>query len=873
MKKNVEVYIKKNTLVYQGIVGDNNSSPFLSFRDTGTPFTVDQYIGYFVYITSGVSKNARSYIVDNTTTTLFLQNAISVNINDTYQIYKSEYERLDLFKDEKINVTAQLQNANDLAKLYTDYSQSFNVPASKKNNAIFSHWYESSVDEGYDHRIRYEGYIEINTHKFKQGTFQLENAKKKNGFIDSYQLTFYGNLTQLKDVIRDDKLNSLNYTSLNHLYVSDAVIPRISQLNDAFGNPYIVRYPLIGNLKKYEYQSGVAANDITLSTGAIKWNDLFPAIPVTKVFEFIQNKYGISFTGSFLSLHQFTKLHLYCKNALEMSDQTPRQILNFTTYVGTSWTELNLNTDILTTNWDYASASSFNVKFNIKIRITPTVTNIPYSIYVYKNNELYKTFSNLTGTKTITADSVNRNDNPENINYTFEISSTSQLTFVPRVTYTKQAQTAVFSGGIWTYPLVGSTRVADGVSQSTVANINILNYIPDIKISDFINGIVKMFNLMIIPKPNNTFELLPLELYYNQGKILDITKYVYSEELTVEKPKLFKSINFTYEESNNVLNVAYKGLYGQSYGDLIYKNENTTENNTYDIKVPFENVLFEVPKEGKNFQTATLIDKDLNPYIPKPMLIYLSDLAFTIPVGDQIFLTNSIGGTQAIQQYCRFSNEINVLQNNFSDSNIYTLNFGNEQSSWTNDLAPNGLYATNYQNYIENLYNRKTRILKVKALLPVSLTGSDVINTFGQKVGIVLNDRLIIRNKRYIINSFTTDLTSGEASFELITDYRGVNSSSTAGYRFASVENIEITNLSTKVDEVIYLNDFDSFNVVSSGGFVSSPTSTNNTSDLPLVLTIPNNTSALDRFDSVIVQYYNKGVLARTDYLTVLQKA
>jgi hypothetical protein len=319
--------------------------------------------------------------------------------------------------------------------------------------------------------------------------------------------------------------------------------------------------------------------------------------------------------------------------------------------------------------------------------------------------------------------------------------------------------------------------------------------------------------------------------------------------------------------------VAYKGLYGQSYGDLIYKNENTTENNTYDIKLPFENVLFEVPKEGKNFQTATLIDKDLNPYIPKPMLIYLSDLAFTIPVGDQIFLTNSIGGTQAIQQYCRFSNEINVLQNNFSDSNIYTLNFGNEQSSWTNDLAPNGLYATNYQNYIENLYNRKTRILKVKALLPVSLTGSDVINTFGQKVGIVLNDRLIIRNKRYIINSFTTDLTSGEASFELITDYRGVNSSSTAGYRFASVENIEITNLSTKVDEVIYLNDFDSFNVVSSGGFISSPTSTNNTSDLPLVLTIPNNTSGLDRFDAVEVRYFNKGVLVRTDYLTVLQKA
>jgi hypothetical protein len=870
MKKNVEVYIKKNTLVYQGEVKITNTSPFRNIIDSVGGFTVDQYIGYYVYINSGVSQNARSYIQSNTSNNLTLQNGISVNTGDLYSIYKSEYERLDLFKDEKINVTAQLQNANDLAKLYTDYSQSFNVPASKKNNAIFSHWYESSVDEGYDHRIRYEGYIEIDTHKFKQGTFQLENAKKKNGFIDSYQLTFYGNLTQLKDVIRDDKLNSLNYTSLNHLYNSDAVIPRIANLTNILGVPYEVRYPLIGNLKKYEYQSGSVLNDITLATGAIKWNDLFPAIPVTKVFEFIQNKYGISFTGSFLSLQQFTKLHLYCKPSLSMSEQTQRMTLNFTTVTTSPFPELDLATDIIRTNWNWVPSNAVGDIYNqLKVTITPAVgfTTRIYSIFVYKDGELFKTFSGLKGTKTVVCDTVRRSNNANPINYEIKFSSDTTMTFSPSVTLTR----------CYGLPPFGSQVITNGrannPSQSTLANIEIANYIPDIKISDFINGIVKMFNLMIIPKPNNTFELLPLELYYNQGKILDITKYVYSEELTVEKPKLFKSINFTYEESNNVLNVAYKGLYGQSYGDLIYKNENTTENNTYDIKVPFENVLFEVPKEGKNFQTATLIDKDLNPYIPKPMLIYLNDLAFTIPIGDQIFLTNSIGGTQAIQQYCRFSNEINVLQNNFSDSNIYTLNFGNEQSSWTNDLAPNGLYAMNYQNYIENLYNRKTRILKVKALLPVSLTGSDVINTFGQKVGIVLNDRLIIRNKRYIINSFTTDLTSGEASFELITDYRGVNSSSTAGYRFASVENIEITNLSTKVDEVIYLNDFDSFNVVSSGGFVSSPTSTNNTSDLPLVLTIPNNTSALDRFDSVIVQYYNKGVLVRTDYLTVLQKA
>jgi len=42
-------------------------------------------------------------------------------------------KRIELFNDEKISVTSSLQNANDLGKIYTDYSQSFTIPASDIN--------------------------------------------------------------------------------------------------------------------------------------------------------------------------------------------------------------------------------------------------------------------------------------------------------------------------------------------------------------------------------------------------------------------------------------------------------------------------------------------------------------------------------------------------------------------------------------------------------------------------------------------------------------------------------------------------------------------------------------------------------------------
>ena len=203
-----------------------------------------------------------------------------------------------------------------------------------------------------------------------------------------------------------------------------------------------------------------------------------------------------------------------------------------------------------------------------------------------------------------------------------------------------------------------------------------------------------------------------------------------------------------------------------------------------------------------------------------------------------------------------------------------TMNFSNEQSPWYNVLAPQGLYYRHYKNYIDNLYNIKTRIVKIKALLPPSLLSSTVTTGKGAKLGIALNDRLIVRNKRYIINSFTTDLTTGEASFELLTDYRGVNAASSVGYRFANYSDIQVDNTAQDIDVVIYKNDYDSFGVKGATNFLSySTTGLQETKDLLLPISIPENTSGVDRYDQVGIEYYKDGVLEITEYIIVLQQA
>ena len=102
-------------------------------------------------------------------------------------------------------------------------------------------------------------------------------------------------------------------------------------------------------------------------------------------------------------------------------------------------------------------------------------------------------------------------------------------------------------------------------------------------------------------------------------------------------------------------------------------------------------------------------------------------------------------------------------QEYFNGTDTFSLNFNEQQSTLTNELITNSLYKQYYQNYLVNVFDIKARLVKVSGILPTSLLTS-----------IKLNDRLIIRDKRYLINNIVTDLTTGEVSFELLTDFRNI---------------------------------------------------------------------------------------------------
>jgi len=772
-----------------------------------------------------------------------------------------KYERIELFTDEIITINSTITNFNDIGKLFADFTKSFSVPASPHNNEIFKDWYESAIGESidgsinlvegtaFDHRKTYNGYIEIDTIPFKIGKFTMQKANIKKGEVDSYSINFTSSISQLNDKFKDSKLNTLQGYDEDILegFGWGQVLTYIQYANyDA----YNIHFPLIGKDHKYEYLTG-QPNDITLTSGSIIWKDLFPSYKITRLLELIQSTYGLTFTGAFLNSTLMKNAELYCKNAEEMQLKTAMTKINFTSKTGLGihdfW-RLNLDTDELkiwrSKEWQAQSFSTtptilYDFPDVTIVRIQIDTASIDYNLYVYNNGVLFTSFLNRSGTQWYTILD-KRYNYTETYNLTFFINSDSEpVAFTSHLIVNFITITAP---GDLDFVYITDYHGYSAI-QYVLVDFNIQPYIPDITIADFITGLVKKHNLMIVPINETTFEFKPLEVWYNEGNIKDITQFITDESIEVNRPNLFKRIDFKYQKSENILNNDYYTRENQYYGDLFYDNPENAYSENYEIELPFENPMFERSNIDYDFFTATMIDKNQNAYVPSPMIIYNNgivelDTPFYFPnTSPLVYITSD--------RYRRYSNEIAIGGTDLGY--VHSNNWGVEISPWYRDNIANGLYFDFYSKFILNLYNQRTRVLKCKGVFNTNFISE-----------LQINDRIVLSNKRYVINNMNINLSTGEVDFELLNDFREIQNENAD--RYSNLPILIIDNTEQIVDYIIYIGNYDSFDVKVPTDFLSYTTSTDNTNDINLQVTIPENTTGVERLDSVVLEYFKDGV-------------
>ena len=695
-------------------------------------------------------------------------------------------EQVDLFEDETISLTSKIQDVRDISKVFTDFSQSFTLPASKRNNKIFKHFYNYFISEGaFDARKKINAKIEINYIPFRDGKVFLNGVKMKNNKPYAYNITFFGNTVSLKDLMGDDELSELPYLDQwTHSYNANNVKTGLTTGISVSGAPNAdasdIIYPPISAETRW-YYSSASVNSSTIQGNlsylnsashqdvGMLYTDLKPAIKVSRIIEAIESKYGVVFNG-FFDTTPISNLYLWMSREKGRIGGTSGQ--DNTKVLGT-WSQTSGDTIIT------ISSDGTELRYNddpladrvrYRLTITPATGNesISYTVYTYLNDVLYSTDSGLTGTNTVEIDS----DGFElyNTPVKYVVATTTSFSFTP----TLQVDATDRSGGNL------QTEYLTCGLLSSLSQIIITSQLPKIKVYDFFSGLLKMFNLIIYYEDDRAdanygrIIIKSLDDYYSDNPaIFDITQYVDSSETDIESTIPFSEIDFSYEEGKTLLMKQHKEAFNQDFGDEEFRPTGIDRGKPYKVKVPFEHLKYERLIDENTGSNTTIIwgysagdnfkpDADSQPHptanydsvLTKPVLFYGERRTSGLT---SINWSSSTPHSELTSYWSALNT------NEFGTSSVapdYTLNFDNEIDEYTfTDYGgtSNSLFKVWYKTYIEDVFNAKKRIFKLTAHLPNS-----VLLKYN------LNDRFQIGDKVFTINSIDTNLKTGESKLELL---------------------------------------------------------------------------------------------------------
>ena len=535
---------------------------------------------------------------------------------------------------------------------------------------------------------------------------------------------------------------------------------QVSQRITDDATEYPIRFPLIVGRNLTYGDTGSTDINPSTGSGSILYNELFPALAVYQIFNALQTQYGITFNGGFLNNERFRRAFLYCQNAETFTFNTKPLLMDIASATALTG---NNNGSLLATDYfslandtltiselipsvafptvTSAGGTYFNTEHIINLSLNNLTAGVDAFIDVYENDQLIQTYD-VSNSSSLSIVRNNDNLNTSRV-FKFLIRSTAPMTGQFVITY---RQKTLYTYGVAQLETLENQFTASG-SIGTTATLSVLNYLPDMKIVDFFKGILQMFNLTCYGTAKDVYQIEPLDDWYQKGAIVDITEYTDIKSIKIDRVKLFKNISFSYQESECATNEAFRDITGgRDYGNTSQLYD--YDGGEYKIDLPFENMMMHKFTDT-DLQVGKRLNTDIQTYIPKPLIMYAYDTT------SAQWRFNDGSSVTNMNTYIPFGQDLQLGTSDF------TLNFNADISTFLLEPIPNTLFSVYYAPYLTNLYNLKNRRTNVKTNLPISLL-----------TGLELNDRVIIRDKRYMIESMKSNLNTGDVDLVLINDFR-----------------------------------------------------------------------------------------------------
>ena len=691
----------------------------------------------------------------------------------------NDSEVLDMFKDEGISIKTMVKDMSDPKKLFTDFSRTFTVPASKKNNRIFKHYYNIDITNGLDTRELVPAKILMANATYKVGNIRVESSKMQYGIAENYKVTFIGKLSELSRQIGQDKLGILDFSSLD--------LPEydfIDEVSDLTKRDLM--FPVSSRSDRFLADSNTpslgieGATNIAYSTSStshdgygIKERHIVGALSVGAIIDKIESKYGFNFTGVlndadyvrdlYLWLHQTAKQRQGTRYTSFLQSLAPtatasQGFLNTSTsLVFNPYSQLP-DYDGTQTKWTIRVKGTFSGDCSVRLRQNSQVVRT-----VQVSGQFTETFNvginNLNDRFDVEVESDANETVAINISihqyylYEYEMGGSTHGGSGPTTYYQWRSQTVNAYTG----------QVVLGDSQTYTVGRNI----PTMTIMEFLSSLFKMFNIVAEVDEDLNISTKHFDHYMSQGsRLKDLSKYVDVSSYSVSRPNVYSSLNMGFEEPKLALEQGYASVNGRNYGEIRYSltgaNGVRLSGGAYELKIknqraPLEPLIDLVDNSDFNVCYTQFSDLKGSEQSIKPMFTYISKITDT---SRRIALYDPTAATT--RGKFNFSQPCNTHQPSQDAPTPLTMElglyFGEELNEYnTNETQTGlGLWSNFYRGTTALMFDEDKRRVNYNSYIPQSVL-----------IDLQPSDNIEINNHFYNINSLETNYLTGKTKLDL----------------------------------------------------------------------------------------------------------
>jgi len=656
-------------------------------------------------------------------------------------------QQLDLYGNENINLTLQVDDVRDISNKNASYSKDFNLPATKTNNKFFEHYY--NLDR---YNNNFSAYNNIKAFLYVDDILVLEGFIKLLSVLDketeiSYNVVMFNDVANIIETLGDAQIKDLDLSDIDHNVTGANILNSWSSTGvtlSAGGTSTVPFYALCNN------------NSLYINNGSIQYSPYAHYILhiqlkyiIDKIFAFA----GFTYNSNFFDSTYFSKIYFDTSINSALGNEYLVDPINLDDIAAS---DVNLSISITTpTSLTYISETDADDLYNN----TNGVYTAAFDGQLYIDTR--NVFQNLNVSPQEVALVVKKVDAagiPTYITVATHLLGNSQTTTVQLYGFVDLLQGETIQIGFYANDLATAVKIP--AAYAAISSLDIYTYGYDltdeaiiarrgeIKLADIISDLTKIFNLNIEDNSNRNLAIEPY-VDYITNTVIDWTNKADFNETVIEPLNIPKNIKFRHaEDDEDYYKNRYKQLNGIDFGGL-----DLSFNVQSDEEITIQTEVFSAPYTKRFFNTyiqhITEYDDTYKSYDNKPRLVFKKGTNFT----DGSYETTYGGFTELNTKYANAT----MYDDNLEDctTNTETLLFGTVyQQEFLNGgfTQPiNTLFNKYWLDYInENYTEDNVQILKIN----IKLTPTDINNfKFSYKVR--------IKNQLYRVNKieYNTDVT------------------------------------------------------------------------------------------------------------------